>query len=329
MKKISGVVALVLVAGVLAGCSKGAKEPVENEILQETVVESDGGQNDIVAGNPADNTSGNHGDEGNLSTSSDGTGNSGTGNIDTGNSGIGNSGTGNTDTGNAGTNNTGAGTNPSGGVPVGLSSLETDYKLVKWGVTYSPIPDMPDFVVSVTPYISYDSYYVIVALTNLYDKDLEFSANVSALDAEGRAIGSTLIYHDAIGSGNTVIDVIGCDEGTPDGRIHWEDCELGESEFCKYVPWEADYRASGNAEDGITIDYELYSANNEEMNTDDVTILLLDEEGYVCDCVTDYIGGYLEAGEKYSGSVISFNDEEILKKVKKVAMFTNCWLDKE
>lgn len=205
-----------------------------------------------------------------------------------------------------------------------LAKLDTDFNKINWGVIYSISDDFPGLVVSIAPCYEYGAYKLIVGLTNLTDKPLDFTGSAIALDAEGNEEGSTFMYIKALGSANTYIQTINCGQDMPTGVIRWSDCDLEISETSKYTPWEADYSASGKPADGaISVVYEIYSANNETLGTYELYALVLDANGNVLGVGYDYGNEELAAGEKYTGSANIYNDGEVLQGAADIAIFAN------
>ena len=194
---------------------------------------------------------------------------------------------------------------------------------MNWGVTYDFGEELEGVVISVTPCIMYDNYYLLVGVTNLYNKDISFSANAQAKDASDNIVGDGFFFNTCIGAGNTAINLIDCGDNTPDGRISWSDVEVGES-YRSYVAWEADYAVSGNPNDSyLTVDYEMYATDGSRAFEGDlVTVLLLDEHGFVVGVGTDY-GDETAPGSKYIGSTNIYADAASLSLTKDVAIFAN------
>lgn len=207
-----------------------------------------------------------------------------------------------------------------------LESITTDYSKIKWGVVYSVSEDMPGIVISVTPVKVYGEYELIVAITNLYDNDISFSANVEAADKDGNIIGSNFIYESCIGASNTAIETIRCYEGVPDGRIRWTDVEAEESLY-KYVPWGGEFRASGNPSAGsVDVSYTIQAVDGSGFGGDDLYLLLLDEDGYVVGYERSSLKD-VEDGESLSDTLTVYGDGEDLVRTKGAAMFTNPYVD--
>lgn len=203
-----------------------------------------------------------------------------------------------------------------------LSSLQSDYSLVNWGVEYTASEDYPGCVISVTPGFLYDGLCLVVGVTNLYDKEISFMGTAQAMDDGGNAIGEGFVYNSCIGSGNTIIEVIDCGNNVPDGRIHWTNVQISEP-YGEYVPWEADYSITGKPSDGyLTVNYELYASDKSACVGDTVRVLLLDEDGFVMGSGMGF-GEDIAAGEKVSGSIDVIGEEDLLKNTKSLAMFTN------
>ena len=203
-----------------------------------------------------------------------------------------------------------------------LASLDTDYANVYWGVSYSIFDDLPDLVVSLTPCMQYDSYGLVVAITNLYNEEMTFAGNAVALDSDGNEIGETYIFEPNIGTGNTAVAVIDCGQSMPDGRVQWTECETLET-TASYVPWEADYQVTGNpADECLNVEYSFYASDGTACTDAKVTVCLLDEDGLVIGVGADYISEIGE-GETYDGTVNVYGDKDILALTKGVAMFAN------
>lgn len=203
-----------------------------------------------------------------------------------------------------------------------LASLDTDYANVYWGVSYSIFDDLPDLVVSLTPCMQYDSYGLVVAITNLYNEEMTFAGNAVALDSDGNEIGETYIFEPNIGTGNTAVAVIDCGQSMPDGRVQWTECETLET-TAGYVPWEADYQVTGNpANECLNVEYSFYASDGTACTDAKVTVCLLDEDGLVIGVGADYISE-LGEGETYDGTVNVYGDKDILALTKGVAMFAN------
>ncbi len=203
-----------------------------------------------------------------------------------------------------------------------LASLDTDYANVYWGVSYSIFDDLPDLVVSLTPCMQYDSYGLVVAITNLYNEEMTFAGNAVALDSDGNEIGETYIFEPNIGTGNTAVAVIDCGQSMPDGRVQWTECETLET-TAGYVPWEADYQVAGNpANECLNVEYSFYASDGTACTDAKVTVCLLDEDGLVIGVGADYISE-LGEGETYDGTVNVYGDKDILALTKGVAMFAN------
>lgn len=203
-----------------------------------------------------------------------------------------------------------------------LASLDTDYANVYWGVSYSIFDDLPGLVVSLTPCMQYDSYGLVVAITNLYNEEMTFAGNAVALDSDGNEIGETYIFEPNIGTGNTAMAVIDCGQSMPDGRVQWTECETLET-TASYVPWEADYQVTGNpADECLNVEYSFYASDGTACTDAKVTVCLLDEDGLVIGVGADYISE-LGEGETYDGTVNVYGDKDILALTKGVAMFTN------
>ena len=203
-----------------------------------------------------------------------------------------------------------------------LASLDTDYANVYWGVSYSIFDNLPGLVVSLTPCMQYDSYGLVVAVTNLYNEEMTFAGNAVALDSDGNEIGETYIFEPNIGTGNTAVAVIDCGQSMPDGRVQWTECETLET-TASYVPWEADYQVTGNpADECLNVDYSFYASDGTACTDAKVTVCLLDEDGLVIGVGADYISE-LGEGENYDGTVNVYGDKDILALTKGVAMFAN------
>ena len=198
-----------------------------------------------------------------------------------------------------------------------LDALDTDYSKVNWGVQYSPFEDEPGLVISVAPYVDeYGTYKLIVGITNLLDTPITFSGGAEAKGKDESIVGETYIYEDSLGVGNTVIEIISCDD-IPDGRIHWTDLKMQEGDS-RYIPWEADWELlNGDDKSEIIFKYNLYA--NEPFVAGYIYGLALDQDGnvvYVFDAYED------ELTSNLTGSVTTYEDLSA-RGLKDVALFSN------
>ena len=205
-----------------------------------------------------------------------------------------------------------------------LARLDTDYSKVKWGVVYNISKDYPGVVASVTPCKEGEDYKLVVAITNLYDKELTIYGDLKARAVDDSEIGELTIYESHIGTGSTVINTIECDDKMPDGRVRWTDITIRTEDEKTYTPWEADWEMSGNPGDGmLTANVTLTAANNGKLGTGDITGLLLDDQGYVIAVGESYISEATDGGKKAEASLLFFGDASDLKKTKDLASFAN------
>lgn len=205
-----------------------------------------------------------------------------------------------------------------------LASLQSDYGKINWGVRYSVGDEYSNFVISIAPYMEDGEYNLIVAFTNLYDTPISFSGTANVLGTDDEVATSASIYTPAVGSGNTVFEVIPCGSSVLDGRIRWENCSFEVCDSGAFVPWEADYASEGNPADGyITMNYSISSSTNTDMVPNNVTFMVLDASGNVIAIGTDYVTDTVAAGTKYDGSVSIFASADVLSAAKGVAMFAD------
>lgn len=205
-----------------------------------------------------------------------------------------------------------------------LMNLDSDYNNINWGVVYPADGETQGLVISIAPYISYNQVNLLVAVTNLYDKPVSFSASAKALGEGDAVVGTGYVFGSAIGSGNTIVNTISCYDGMPDGRIKWEDGDISFETYQEYVPWEGDYEVSGNPSEGsLDISYQVYSATEEAIEPGMITIALLDENGNIMAVGSDYVDETVEAGEEYQGTIDIYEGKELLSRVSGAAMFVD------
>lgn len=195
-----------------------------------------------------------------------------------------------------------------------LNKLGTDYTKVNWGVQYSP-KGMDGIIISVAPYMDGRYSYLLVAVTNIYNEDVTFSASGYAKGKSGQEVAELSFYEDAIRPGNTIAKAVYCDS-TPTGEIHWDEIELPKV-YSTSASWEGDWTFSKDTDGYYQIEYNVES--NDYMNPGYVTALLLDKNGYVVDVAYDYTAdkGY------YVSGCIQFFQNEFNSKIYDVAIFTN------
>lgn len=199
-----------------------------------------------------------------------------------------------------------------------VSVEDTDYSKVNWGVTYSPIEDMPGVTISVTPMVDdCGTYTLILGVTNMYNVPINFSGQANAKDAKGNYIGDAFIYLSSIGYGNTSIATIYCPDGVPNGEIHWDELKISEG-YSEYVPWAADWDAS--APDANTLELSYSVTMTESTNPGDVYGLILDDKGFVIDVFHDYVS---DKGTTVSSSTSKYRKDITKLGVSDVALFIN------
>lgn len=205
-----------------------------------------------------------------------------------------------------------------------LASLPSDYNRVNWGVKYPLSDSYPGIFISIAPYKLYDDYCLIYAITSIYNDTISLSANAYAKDKDGNVIGETFVFVPALARGMTYVNMIYCDEGTPDGSIRWEEFEVLPKTYERVVAWEADLQATGDYNDGVlTAEYNLYSTEDVAMTPGDVTILLTDENGNITGLGVDYCADEVKAGESCTRTVDIYQDSTILSYTKNILIFTS------
>ena len=195
-----------------------------------------------------------------------------------------------------------------------LDSLDTDYNKVNWGVQYSPT-GMDGIVISVAPYVDGRTACLLVAITNLYNEDVTFSAKGYPKGVDGQQIGSISFYENAIRPGNTVAKAVYC-EDVPTGEIHWDEIELP-NVFDKSAYWESDWTIQTDSEGYIEVPFKVYSEEN--MMPGNVTAIILDANGDILAVSNEFI---MDEGKEIPGTV-KFFKKELDGQPTDLAMFSN------
>lgn len=204
-----------------------------------------------------------------------------------------------------------------------LDTLETDYNKVNWGVEYSIFEDSPGVVASVSLYSDDYSNYLVLGITNLYNENIDISANIGAYNKKGDIKGDSFVYEPVIGTGSTVIYTIYCGEEIPDGRIKWEDCELYSANKEKaYIPWEMDYNVKPS-NNSLNVEYEMMATDKKSLPECTVQFMFLDKEGNILAIQNDYINKKVKSGKTYKGSLSTYVGKDNINKVKQLAVFAN------
>lgn len=204
-----------------------------------------------------------------------------------------------------------------------LNSLNTDYVQVAWEQQYSIEGEDPNVVISTTSYESYGYTEIVVAVTNMTKKDIEFFAEMTVFNQNGDEVGYNTIYEIALGVENTNVYVVGCNDEVSDYTINWKSVDIRDANYDRYIPWQADYSATAGEYDSVDVSYDFYSANGEDMNNGTITILLLDSKGKVLARGFDYFDESLPAGDSYHGEVNVIGDSKNMKRTANIAMFSN------
>lgn len=205
-----------------------------------------------------------------------------------------------------------------------ITSSDTDYDKINWGVSYAPFENYPGFVVSVAPFIDYGDYILLIAFTNSYEDPVSFSGDATAYGENDSEVGSTFVYTGTICKGNTLIATINCGEDMPDGRIHWSDCSLNFDPVKEYAPWEADVNISGDPGDGyLTAEYSISCVENTDMIPGEIVMILVDEDGNVIAVESHYEDTLVAGGDTCNGSFSIYQEEALLKQTADYVMFAS------
>lgn len=202
-----------------------------------------------------------------------------------------------------------------------LSELQTDYHKINWGVRYPVSEELPYLVISVAPFMSYDENCLLIGITNLYDRDISFTGSATAVSKDDEVVGSAYVYTGTVGSGNTVFQPIYCGSKLPDGRIKWENCSIETELYESYVPWEADYTLTKNADGRLTLVYSLYGKDGAETVPGNVYAILIDDRGNILAFGKDFSADTVPSGEKYGSGIVFYLDNYMLAGTADVCMF--------
>ncbi len=202
-----------------------------------------------------------------------------------------------------------------------LSELQTDYHKINWGVRYPVSEELPYLVISIAPFMSYDENCLLIGITNLYDRDISFTGSATAVSKDDEVVGSAYVYTGTVGSGNTVFQPIYCGSKLPDGRIKWENCSIETELYESFVPWEADYTLTKNADGGLTLAYSIWGSGGTETVPGNIYAMLIDGSGNVLAFDKDFSADRIPAGEKYEGKINFDQDNDMLAGAADVCMF--------
>ncbi len=175
-----------------------------------------------------------------------------------------------------------------------LLTRDTDFSKVNWQILYSPFDD-ESLAISVAPwYDTSNQLHLIIGLTNLYSKPVNFKSAGYVKGVDGSNICDISIFDLAIGTGSTIIHDFNCGDAMTDGSIRWENIELSDS-YNDFVTWESDWAIAKDSEGYFNIPFALDLAS--EASPGYVTALLLDSHGNIIDLEKTYKsedGTYIE-----------------------------------
>lgn len=196
-----------------------------------------------------------------------------------------------------------------------LDALETDYNKVKWGIVASPT-GYENIVVSIAPYCQNGTLYTVIAITNLYDYDVEIDTTGTVKGLNGEDVGDFVIYEPCLGSGDTILYQTYCDDNTI-CETYWERFYVAPTSYSQAANWESDWSVGQDEYGYYEFYYYLYS--NQNMCPRAVTALALDSEGY--------IRGYAQSYNSTEGTScydeLRFYTKEFDEPVTDFAMFAN------
>ena len=197
-----------------------------------------------------------------------------------------------------------------------LLTRDTDFSKVNWQILYSPFDD-ESLAISVAPwYDTSNQLHLIVGLTNLYSKPVNFKSAGYVKGVDGSNICDISIFDLAIGTGSTIIHDFNCGDAMTDGSIRWENIELSDS-YNDFVTWESDWAIAKDSEGYFNIPFALELAS--EASPGYVTALLLDSHGNIIDLEKTYKG---EDGTNIEG-VINTYKKEFTVTPSDLALFVN------
>ncbi len=195
---------------------------------------------------------------------------------------------------------------------------DSDFSKVSWGVTYSLLEDMPGITASVTAFKdSFGYWYLIVGITNMYDRPLSLAGDAAAMDDNGECIGDTYVYLSNVGPGNTSVFKIYCPQGVPNGKIRWDNLSVKDG-FKEYVPWCADWSLSFVDDDTLSVKYQIRSES--DATPDNIFGLILDPNGFVIDIFEDT---EFETGTVFTKENLIYHNGISDKPVRYLALFIN------
>ena len=199
-----------------------------------------------------------------------------------------------------------------------FASADADYLKVNWGVQYKPA-DLEGVLIGVTPYEDESSTYLILAVTNLYDRDITISGDGYAVGKNNENIGDFSVFASTLRPGNTSITSILCD-GEPTGVLHWNQMEASPDDYDESAAWETNWMLGGSDDGDEVVKYSVIC--KDKVSVGEVHSMALDKDGFVIAYGSDYLS---DEGTDFEGFVPFYGVDQakIASETRDIVMFAN------
>ena len=206
-----------------------------------------------------------------------------------------------------------------------LSTIESDYSKIRWGVIYPLSEQYPGVVVSISPYDTDPYHYLAVAVTNVHSVEVTFTGSMEAKSDDSSVIGMGSFYEEHLGPGQTIISLLYCGtDKLPDGRIHWSDVQIKKAEDDRYIPWEADWSLSKSPGYRSAKAELAVTGDGGDPHLKKVDGLLIDDKGFILSGAEAYVYDIKPQEGRISTELEFYATEHALERISDMAVFANC-----
>lgn len=203
-----------------------------------------------------------------------------------------------------------------------LDALDGDYNKISWVVEYA-FRSLPEVVVSFTINENCGVPYVFVAFTNVGDKAISIDGTVDVYDFDDNKLTSGYPYIGMLQPGGTYMCPIAC-PGADENNI-----DIGYTELtmdfpaAKYGTYSATAIVGDATSSNIVASLSVENTGDTKVNMGQVTVLLLDEDGFPVANGYVFSATSTEPGQSMESDVtIGILDEDV-DKVRDTAIFAS------
>lgn len=203
-----------------------------------------------------------------------------------------------------------------------LDALDNDYNKISWVVEYA-FRSLPDVVVSFTINENCGVTYVFLAFTNVGDKAVSIDGTADIYDFDKNKLASGYPYIGMLQPGGTYMCPIAC-PGADENNIDVGYTELNmDFPVVKYGTYSATAIVGDATNSNVVTSISVENTGDKKVNMGQVTVLLLDEDGFPIANGYVFSAVSTDPGQKMESDVTIGILEEDVDKIRDTAIFAS------